>query len=542
MKVCPFCREEIRDDALKCRYCSSSLLPLQPAPETAPGPNQVVYILDKDLIRFGKFAVAVLGLVVAVGIILYGIDIKQAAKDAQQAVKDVQQSYKEVQQSVKDAQQSAKDADSSAKSTHQLQSEALLAQKEILKAKEDVEKTEKTASESQKKAKELLDQATTYVASIATYEAKAHSFFDVTVASVGTVPTEWRSSFSVSQLARLYDFPSEFDGQGQTIGLIELAGGYADADLDAYFNKLHVPKPKIASVPVDGASNSPGSESDYQVTLDIEVVGAVAPRAQIVVYFAPNTDQGFADAIRAAVADQINHVSVLNISWGGPESKYPPAALNMLDQALKAGADRQITIVAAGGDGGVTDGVKDGKPHVDFPASSPWVLAIGGTEVIASEDVITSETVWNPTGGGVSNFFGLPEWQSGVSVPRRMDGTMGRGIPDLAAHAGAQNGYEVYVLGKIVVSGGTAASTPLWAGLIALINQGVGRNVGFINPLIYTKIGPLGALRNITEGNNSIDNVKGYSAGPGWNAVTGWGSPDGRKLLKALQAELAATH
>jgi subtilase family serine protease len=527
------------------------LLPPQPAPETppTPGPNQVVYILDKDLIRFGKFAAAVLALIVAVGIILYGIDIKQAAKDAQQAVKDVQQSFKDVQQSVKDAQQSAKDAQSSAKTTQDLQREASSAKDEILKAEEEVEKTEKAASESQSKAKELLGQATKYVASIAKYEAKAHSFLDVTVASASSKPASTQRAFSVPQLAKLYDYPSELDGQGQTIGLIELGGGYADSDLDAYFTKLHISRPRIDSVSVDGASNSPGSEADSQVTLDIEIVGAVAPQAKIVVYFAPNTDQGFADAIAAAAADKVNDVSVLNISWGQPESNYAPITLNVIDQALKAGADKHITILVSGGAGGVTDGVQDGKPHVDFPASSPWVLAIGGTKVIASGETISSEKVWNEsaskagaTGGGVSNVFGLPDWQSGVNVPSRADGAAGRGIPDLAANADPLSGYEVYIHGATVVSGGTSASAPLWAGLIALINQGVGRNIGFVNPLLYTKIGPSGAFRNIREGDNSVDNVKGYSAGPGWSAVTGWGSPDGRKLLKAFQAELAATH
>ena len=200
--------------------------------------------------------------------------------------------------------------------------------------------------------------------------------------------------------------------------------------------------------------------------------------------------------------------------------------------------------MAAAGDSGVTDGVNDGQAHVDFPGSSPWVLTCGGTRITVSGGKITSEVVWNDaagigfgaTGGGVSAHFPKPNWQAHVNIPTDSQGHVGRGIPDVAVAASPESGYRVIIDGQAVVLGGTAAATPFWAGLIALINQGLGHNVGYINPVLYTKLGPAGALRGITEGNNGEKGVKGYSAGPGWNAATGWGSPDGRKLLQAFQS------
>src|SRR5262249_53542607 len=266
---------------------------------------------------------------------------------------------------------------------------------------------------------------------------------------------------------------------------------------------------------------------DAQVYLDIEVAGAVAPAAHIVVYFAPDTTAGFLDAIRIATTDTVNRPSVLSISWGGPESTWTSAAMQQMNQALQAAAAQGITVLVAAGDEGVTGGVNDGQAHVSFPTSSPWVLAIGGTRITVSQGAIASEVVWNDgvnaTGGGVSNIFPLPTWQLAVHVPTRRDGHTGRGIPDVAANASPTSGYRIYLYGQTTVVGGTAAATPLWAGLIALINQGVGRNIGYINPVLYSKIGPAGVLRSITEGNNSTKSVQGCSAGSGWNPCTGWG-------------------
>jgi kumamolisin len=322
--------------------------------------------------------------------------------------------------------------------------------------------------------------------------------------------------------------------------LIELGGGYRESDLEAYFAKLGLPKPNVTSVSVGGAKNEPGrGGGDAQVTLDIEVAGAVASGARIVVYFAPNTNQGFLDAITQAVHDKLNNPSVISISWGSPENFWTATTLRSIDAALREAALLGISVVVAAGDGGVTDRATDQKPHVDFPASSPYALAVGGTRIAVAGNVITSEVVWNSgggaTGGGVSDVFPLPDWQRQANVPPRAGGGAGRGLPDVAANADPISGYRVIVEGRDIVIGGTAAAAPLWAGLLALINQGVGRNVGYINPTLYEKVGPAGILRSVTTGDNSIDGVKGYAAGPGWNAAAGWGSPDGRKLLAALR-------
>jgi kumamolisin len=256
------------------------------------------------------------------------------------------------------------------------------------------------------------------------------------------------------------------------------------------------------------------------------------------VYFAPNTSEGFLHAVEKAIADEINRPSVLSISWGSPESGWTAEVMAKFDKAFQLAAERGITVVCAAGDGGVTDGVIDGKQHVDFPASSPWVLACGGTLLTVSKQGIRTEVVWNDgtsgTGGGVSSVFSLPEWQSQAGVPADQEGHRGRGIPDVAANASPQSGYSIYAHGNPVVIGGTAAATPLWAGLIAVLNQGLGRNVGHLNPALYSKLGPTDILHGITVGNNGVSGVEGYVAGPGWNACAGWGTPNGMKLLNAL--------
>jgi kumamolisin len=167
--------------------------------------------------------------------------------------------------------------------------------------------------------------------------------------------------------------------------------------------------------------------------------------------------------------------------------------------------------------------------HVDFPASSPNVLGCGGTELFASGATISSETVWNEgtnsaTGGGVSSTFPLPDYQKNVKLPAAF-----RGVPDVAGDADPNSGYQVRVDGQDMVIGGTSAVAPLWAGLIALINQKLGIPVGFLNPLLYGSLSGKNLFNDITSGNNGA-----YAAGPGWDACTGWGSPDGSKLLKAL--------
>jgi kumamolisin len=267
--------------------------------------------------------------------------------------------------------------------------------------------------------------------------------------------------------------------------------------------------------------------------LDIEVAGSVAPGAKIVVYFTPNTDQGFTDAITTAVHDATNNPSAISISWGGPESSWTAQAMTALDAACQSAAALGITITVAAGDNGSTDGATGN--NVDFPASSPHVLACGGTELNANGSTLISEVVWNElanndgaTGGGVSNFFPLPSWQANSNVPGPSGSTGGRGVPDVCGDADPNSGYNIRVDGQNTVVGGTSAVAPLWAGLVAVANQQLGAKVGFIQPAIYAAKAAA-AFNDITEGNNPA-----FSAGPGWDACTGQGSPKASALIPLL--------
>ena len=343
-------------------------------------------------------------------------------------------------------------------------------------------------------------------------------------------------SFTPPQLAKLYGFPAG-TGKGQCIALIELGGGYRPADLKAYFSGLGVGQPKVTAVGVDHAANKPTGDPngpDGEVVLDIEVAGAVAPKAHIAVYFAPNTDAGFLNAITTAMHDTTNKPSVISISWGGPESSWTAQSLAAFDSAFQAAAALGITVLVASGDDGSSDGVNDGKDHVDFPASSPHATACGGTRLTASGQTFT-EQVWNDGasggagGGGVSVAFEAPSWQSGLKSTRKggqVSPLAKRGVPDVAGDADPQSGYEIRVDGQTAVIGGTSAVAPLWAGLIAIVNGASGKRAGLINPALY---GAPTALRDVTAGDNGD-----FEAVAGWDACTGLGSPNGSAVAAAL--------
>jgi kumamolisin len=345
-------------------------------------------------------------------------------------------------------------------------------------------------------------------------------------------------SFTPPQLAALYQFPAGLDGSGQCIGIIELGGGFKPVDIKTYFESLKLAVPVVKAISIDGAPNHPtnSNSADGEVMLDIEVTAALAPKATIAVYFTPNTNKGFLDAITTAVHDSVNKPSVISISWGSAESTWTAQAMTQFDQAFQAAAAMGVTICVAAGDNGSGDGVGDGKPHVDFPASSPFALGCGGTKLTASGQAITAEVVWNenPTssagGGGVSGFFALPSYQAKAHVPPVAGGTKtGRGVPDVAGDADPNSGYRVRVDGQNLVIGGTSAVAPLWASLIARMNQKLAKPVGYLNPLLYGSLAGKGLCNDIVTGNNGA-----YSAGPGWDACTGWGSPRGSALLQAL--------
>lgn len=341
------------------------------------------------------------------------------------------------------------------------------------------------------------------------------------------------ATYTSVQIGQLYAFPAG-DGTGQTIAIIELGGGYQQSDLDTYFSGLGLQTPSVSAVSVDGGSNQPGSSADAEVMLDIEVAGALAPAATFVVYFAPNTDQGFYDAISQAAHSSSQPATVMSISWGGPEDSWSTASRDAMETALEDAAALGVTVSVAAGDGGSSDGESDGEPHVDFPAASPSVLACGGTKLTSSGDTISAEVVWNETaanegatGGGVSAVFALPTWQADANVPKAPNGFAGRGVPDVAGNADPLTGYDVLVDGQNEVVGGTSAVAPLWAALIARLNQQLGKSLGLANTALYAA--GRGPFRDITQGDNGA-----YQAGTGWDACTGWGSPNGIALLAAL--------
>lgn len=384
-------------------------------------------------------------------------------------------------------------------------------------------------------------------------------------------PAEAITAFYPAEIARLYDFPTGVTGQGQKIGIVELGGGFRQADLDTYFAEAGVPNPPAVTIAAfaGGGTNSPGTNPldpanpDVEVLLDIEVAGSAAPGAEIVLYFAKDaSDQGFLDAMTAAINDPQNALTVISVSWGGPEagrdnggsSGTTAQFQDNFDQALQSAAHLGITVCVASGDSGsanfaANDPNWDGGAHVDFPASSPYALACGGTRITATGSAITDEVVWHSgqnigTGGGVSRYFALPSYQANANISPAVNpaGPVMRGVPDVSGDAASESGYRVLCDGQefpddakqLPGIGGTSAVAPLWAGLIALLAQSLGAKLGWIHPQLYALDPSAGAFRDITRGDNGD-----YSAAPGWDPCTGLGSPDGSKLREALSRKSA---
>jgi kumamolisin len=385
--------------------------------------------------------------------------------------------------------------------------------------------------------------------------AKRHG----TVRRESAAAADGATPFTADQLAKVYNFPTGFTGSGQTIGLIELGGGYRPQDITTYFKGIGIPAPTVIPVSVDGAANSPttADSDDGEVVLDIQVAGAAAPGAKIIVYFAPNdrTSKGFLDALTKAIHDTQNNVSIISISWGGPESAKGNSFQVQFDQALQTAAMLGITVLVAAGDSGAADMGPtewDGKAHVDFPSASPFILSCGGTRLIAAQGTITAESVWNQKsadvqndsfgsgGGGVSGAFALPAYQTKASVPVSLNpkGSKGRGVPDVTGDGDPDSGYKVLVDGESLQYGGTSAVAPLWAALIARINQKLKGRVGFINPQLYALAANSGAFHDVTVGDNRVTYKKfskvGYDAAAGWDACAGLGSPNGTVLASLL--------
>jgi kumamolisin len=373
--------------------------------------------------------------------------------------------------------------------------------------------------------------------------------------------------WTVQELAHAYGFPANRSAAKQSIGLIELGGGYHTEDLRKFFSALGMPMPKIRCVSVDGVQNSPASADQIkqfldvvegkrklsdvpaevlaaaqcavEVTMDIELAAALAPGAEIVVYMASNTEQGIYNAVSKAIGGKEKPPCALSISWGEPEIGISEAYLHSVDEVMRDAAMLGVTVCASAGDAGAMNGSPDGKPAVNFPASSPHVLSCGGSSVHRSDSKNVHESVWNcaihgihgATGGGVSRKFDPPGWQKDHAVPLGPTGKEGRGVPDVAGPADPHCGCAILVGGESCSSAGTSAVAPIWAALVACINTELNARCGFITPLLYQlSKGSANPMREITRGNNGF-----YEAGAGWDACTGLGSPSGERLIEALR-------
>lgn len=357
--------------------------------------------------------------------------------------------------------------------------------------------------------------------------------------------------YTPPELGRLYSFPYETDGSGQTLAIITVTGGWRQQDIDGYFAQLGLRAPAIHTIGIDGTGNAPGpateapSPADIEAVLDVQVAGALAPGAQLVNYFAPNTDAGILNALRTAV-HATPAPTAISLSWGSSEKSNAGHFVAAMEDLFMEAAALGITVCAASGDAGSGNDEHDGGSHVNYPASSPHVLAVGGTTLIAdpSTGTIHSETVWNAgtgraTGGGVSDLFDLPTWQAQAGAPNRFGKTeKGRGVPDVAANADGMTGYQIFMNGNISFVGGTSPATPLWAALVCRLSQALGRPLGLLQPLIYQDLAPgnvTAGFRDVIAGDNGS-----YGAAPGWDPNTGLGSPHGTALLHALRERLLA--
>lgn len=328
---------------------------------------------------------------------------------------------------------------------------------------------------------------------------------------------------SAKDIAARYAFP-DADGSGQTIAILQLRGEFRDDDFAACMKSQGVVASKPIVKRIDDAELRHGIETakDLEAAIDTQIVGALAPGAQIVIFAAPDDERGVLDAVRHALFDTTHAPSIVSISFGFPEFLWTPSALAILGDLFTVAALAGVSIFCASGDNGA-EVDPQGTAHVLAPASIPFAHACGGTQI--ADD--GSEIVWPQTGGGFSDRFGVPEWQrKAAAVAAAYKANAGRGVPDFAANA--TPGYRVYFNGEPFAMGGTSAVAPMWAALTARLAQRIGHPIGFFAPLLYGA-GANGAFRAVTSGNNGR-----YKGAPGWNPCTGLGVPIGTALESVL--------
>ena len=364
-------------------------------------------------------------------------------------------------------------------------------------------------------------------------------------------------------VAKAYHFPRGATGRGQTIGIIVLGGGFHDSDLDAYFRHLKLPRPQITVVEVGDQGNNPADpeaireclaqngvaglhhakgkshpfphfrrnsakniEWTMETTMDVELIGTWANDAHIVVYFTHNNARGKYDAFNTALHDTTNKPTVISCSWGAPEGLISRVLVEEMDLMFQAAALMGITIVCASGDEGDSSH-HAGAPQAYFPACSPHVLGCGGTILPHVPGEQPVQTIWREeiaghtaeSGYGESAVFHAPSWQAAADSVRKNGG---RVVPDVAAKADAQFGYDLIIGGTHAPGCGTSAAAPLWASLAALLNEQLKTSVGFFTPLLYHQ-----RCRGGVEPVGSPERR--------WKQKVGLGTPHGSALLEALR-------
>jgi len=326
--------------------------------------------------------------------------------------------------------------------------------------------------------------------------------------------------FTGSKMAELYKFPAG-NGSGQNIGIVQLDGSFSQNELNYYFSSRNLGTAPAVNVVLLNGTAQKTNEADIEVALDVQIIAAVCPAANITIYFSPNSIQGFYEAIRVAGLNN----DVVSISWGQDEQSYLQTYgyLNSFSNLI-GGLGKPVFI--ASGDYG-SAGLTGSGLHVSFPASVPTAFACGGTTIVtdATNTSIVGETTWTGSGGGYSAYYPIPVWQTSI-VPG-----LKRGVPDFSANADPRTGYSVYTqrTGNIVV-GGTSAVAPLMAAPFALINgnRGATAKISSINSDMYTFLG-MNVYRDITAGSNGA-----YSASSGWDPATGLGVINGINLQNLI--------
>ena len=389
---------------------------------------------------------------------------------------------------------------------------------------------------------------------------KRRPLLSVQTSASTTPPTSHRLWFFPTELAAAYQFPVA-TGKGQVIGILEFEGTYSASDLQTFWklggNGKAIPTVNVTNVESLSAAQANNQDGTGETMLDVEIAAAVCPEAAIHIYVSEFTEKGWVANLDAALADK-TPPTVISISYSFPEGVNPwtQQALDQVNDSLKELANAGITVCVSSGDDGSSDGMEDGMAHVGFPATSPYVLAVGGTSLNRHTGV---EEVWHEgdgvrpnggaTGGGVSAMVPRPAWQSSINIASvNPHALVGRIIPDVSADAALTTGYRMFGPNSQASTppsawqtvGGTSAATPLWAALIARVQQ-LGKQVGFLTPRLYAPSAnsngkALGnvACRDITQGTNASGKAHGYAANSGYDAATGWGSPNGQDLLKAL--------